>query len=67
MSQLCQPGSDADLVIWNPNRSRKISKDTHHQSVDWNIFEGLEIHGIAEKGNSSEMTGNEWTKNCIHY
>ena len=24
-------GSDGDIVIWNPDRSRKISKDTHHQ------------------------------------
>ena len=34
-----QVGSDADIVVWNPNRSRTISKDTYHQAVDWNIFE----------------------------
>jgi len=28
---IIQPGSDADIVIFNPNRSRNISKDTHHQ------------------------------------
>ena len=36
---IIQVGSDADLVVWNPDRSRSISKDTHHQAVDWNIFE----------------------------
>lgn len=32
-------GSDADIIIWNPNRTRLISAKTHHQAVDFNIFE----------------------------
>jgi len=32
-------GSDADLVIWNPTKTRVISAQTHHQAVDFNIFE----------------------------
>lgn len=32
-------GSDADVVIWNPTRTRIISAKTHHQAVDFNIFE----------------------------
>jgi dihydropyrimidinase len=39
------PGSDADIVIWNPTVKRVISKDTHHQAVNFNIFEGQTVYG----------------------
>ncbi|XP_061402679.1 dihydropyrimidinase-like, partial [Musca vetustissima] len=41
-------GSDADILVWNPNATRKISKDTHHHRCDFNIFEGLVCHGVPE-------------------
>ena len=40
-------GSDADLVVWDANASRTISAKTHHQNVDFNIFEGRTVKGIA--------------------
>lgn len=40
-------GADADLVLWDPNGSRTISAKTHHQNVDFNIFEGRTVKGIA--------------------
>lgn len=41
-------GSDADIVIWNPYKTRVISAKTHHQAVDFNIFEGMNVHGVPE-------------------
>ncbi len=38
-------GADADVVVWDPELSRTISKDTHHQNVDCNIFEGMTVKG----------------------
>ena len=39
-------GADADIVVWDPNGTRLISAETHHQNIDFNIYEGMEVTGI---------------------
>lgn len=39
-------GADADIVIWDGESERVISKNTHHQKVDFNIFEGMKVKGV---------------------
>jgi len=48
-------GSDADLVVFDPKRKHTISAKTHHMRVDYSMFEGIEVTGMADvvlsKGN----------------
>lgn len=39
-------GADADIVVWDPKGTRTISAKTHHQNIDFNIFEGRTVTGI---------------------
>ena len=40
------PGSDADLVIFDPEAKMILSASTQHSRVDYNLFEGREVTGI---------------------
>ena len=40
-------GADADLVVWDPTASRTISAKTQHQNIDFNIYEGMQVTGLA--------------------
>lgn len=39
------PGSDADIVIFDPKEKHTISAATHHMNVDYSGYEGWEVTG----------------------
>jgi dihydropyrimidinase len=41
-------GADADVVIYDPNRTRTISASTHHMDVDYSCYEGWQVTGAAD-------------------
>ena len=42
------PGSDADIVIFDPNRTITLSAKTLHMKVDYNPYEGRQVTGVTE-------------------
>jgi dihydropyrimidinase len=40
-----QVGSDADIVIFDPNEKHSISVASHHMNVDYSAYEGVEVTG----------------------
>jgi dihydropyrimidinase len=41
-------GSDADIVVFDPEKRHRISASTHHTNVDYNLFEGTEVTGAPD-------------------
>jgi dihydropyrimidinase len=41
-------GADADIVVYDPNRKRKISAKTHHMDVDYSCYEGRTVQGASD-------------------
>jgi len=41
-------GSDADIVLFDPNKKHTLSAKTHHMNVDYSGYEGWEIIGKVE-------------------
>jgi dihydropyrimidinase len=42
------PGSDADLVIFDPAKRQRLSAKTLHMKVDYNPYEGREVTGVTD-------------------
>jgi dihydropyrimidinase len=41
------PGSDADIIVWDPAASQVVSASTQMQNVDYNLYEGFRQAGTA--------------------
>ena len=41
-------GSDADLVVFDPERKHTITAATQHSKTDYNLYEGTEVTGTPE-------------------
>jgi dihydropyrimidinase len=42
-------GSDADIVLWDPEASHLISAATHNMRCDFSMFEGWTVKGNARQ------------------
>ena len=39
-------GADADLVVWDPKKSKTITAGAQQSSIDYNVFEGKKVKGL---------------------
>ncbi|WP_323764867.1 dihydropyrimidinase [Marinovum sp.] len=40
------PGADADIVVWDPEKTKTITADKQVSAIDYNVFEGKEVKGL---------------------
>jgi len=43
-------GADADIIVWDPQRKKKISAKKQQSVIDYNVFEGVEVTGLPRFG-----------------
>ncbi|MER8527834.1 dihydropyrimidinase [Mesorhizobium sp. M0814] len=39
-------GADADIIVWDPKRKKKITAKKQQSVIDYNVFEGFEVTGL---------------------
>lgn len=42
-------GSDADVILFDPEKTHTLSAKTHHSNVDYSLFEGRTVKGKVQK------------------
>jgi dihydropyrimidinase len=42
------PGSDADIVVYDPNATTTLGVDTHHMNMDYSAYEGITVDGKVD-------------------
>lgn len=56
-------GSDADILVWDPNLEMTMGVETSHMRCDYNVYEGMQIRGkpirVYQRGNLL-VDGDEW-------
>ena len=41
-------GSDADIVVFDPDAEHEITAAAHHSKIDYNLYEGTRVRGVPE-------------------
>ncbi len=41
-------GADADLVVWDPEKTKKITAKKQQSAIDYNVFEGIKVKGLPK-------------------
>lgn len=57
------PGSDADIVVWDPQKRVTYGDSVAHHRTDYNLFEGVALEGFPEKvylRGRCLVAGGEW-------
>jgi dihydropyrimidinase len=39
-------GADADIVVWDPEKTKTITAKSQQSAIDYNVFEGKEVKGL---------------------
>jgi dihydropyrimidinase len=63
------PGSDADIVVWDPEKKVKYGVAQSHQRTDYNLFEDWELVGYPDKvflRGELIVDGSEWKGKSGH-
>jgi dihydropyrimidinase len=41
-------GADADIIVWDPEKTKTISASAQNSVIDYNVFEGVEVKGLPK-------------------